>query len=77
MRINPETLKQLVRNVLSTQPDEIGCDECFEQLDKFVEITLADKNTAEAMPLFHEHLLHCQNCREEFEALLAILRGME
>ena len=76
MIIDPDTLKQLVRNVLSTQPDEIGCDECFEQLDRFVEITLAGKNTAEAMPLVHNHLQRCQNCREEFEALLAVLRSV-
>jgi len=33
----------------------------------------AGKNAAEAMPLVQEHLDRCNDCREEFEALLAAL----
>ena len=77
MQLRPNTLQRMVRNVLTTRPDEIGCDECLEQLDRFVEITLAGKNAAEAMPLVQDHLKRCDDCREEFEALLAVLRAME
>jgi hypothetical protein len=76
MRLEPATLKRMVRGVLSTRPDEIGCDECFEQLDRFVEMTLAGKDAAEAMPLVRDHLDRCDDCREEFEALLAALRAL-
>ena len=76
MRIEPATLKKMVRSVLTARPDEIGCDECFEQLDRFVEMTLAGKNAAEAMPLVQDHLDRCRDCREEFEALLAALRAL-
>jgi hypothetical protein len=74
MNLEPETLKQMVRNVLSTRPDEIGCEECFDKMDRFVEMTLAGKNAAEAMPLVQDHLERCRECREEFEALLEALR---
>lgn len=77
MKLRPDTLQRMVRNVLTTRPDEIGCDECLEQLDRFVEITLAGKSAAEAMPLVQDHLERCKDCREEFEALLAVLRAME
>ena len=70
------TLKRMVRNVLTTRPDEIGCDECFEQLDLFVEMTLAGKNAAEAMPLVQDHLERCRDCREEFEGLLTALQAL-
>ena len=76
MKLEPATLKQMVRNVLTTQPDEIGCDECFERLDRFVEMKLAGKNAAEAMPLVQDHLERCQDCREEFEALLTALQAL-
>jgi hypothetical protein len=76
MNLEPETLKQMVRNVLSTRPDEVGCDDCFEQLDRFVEMTLAGKDAAEAMPLVQDHLERCRDCREEFEALLEALRTL-
>ena len=77
MKLEPVRLKKMVRGILSTRPDEIGCDECFAQLDRFVELQLAGKNAAEAMPLVHDHLERCQDCREEFEALLAALRALE
>ncbi|MGC9350338.1 MAG: hypothetical protein ACP5JG_19505, partial [Anaerolineae bacterium] len=72
----PDSLKRVVQDILTTQPYEIGCDECFAHLDTFAELWLAGKDTAEAMPLVHEHLMRCSNCREEFEALLAALKGL-
>ena len=62
--------------MITTRLDEIGCDECLEQLDRFVEMTLAGKNAAEAMPLVQDHLERCDDCREEFEALLAAPRAL-
>ena len=64
MKLEPATLKRMVRNVLTTRPYEIGCDECFEELDLFVEMTLAGKNASEAMPLVQDHLERCRDCRE-------------
>jgi predicted anti-sigma-YlaC factor YlaD len=66
----------MVSGIITTRPDEIGCDECFEQLDRFVEMKLAGKNAAEAMPLVQDHLERCDDCREEFEALLTALRAL-
>jgi len=76
MKIEPATLKRIVYSAITARPDEIGCDECFEQLDRFVETTLAGKDAAEAMPLVQDHLDRCGDCREEFEALLAALRAL-
>jgi len=68
--------KQLIRAIAISHPDEIACDECFEQLDIFAEVTLAGKNVTEAMPLVQDHLDHCRDCREEFEALLVALSAI-
>ncbi|MFL7792341.1 MAG: hypothetical protein AB8I69_09395 [Anaerolineae bacterium] len=76
MNLEPAVLKQMVRVVLSTRPDEIRCDECLDKLDRFVEMTLAGKDAAEAMPLVHDHLERCRDCREEFEVLLKVLREL-
>jgi hypothetical protein len=72
---NPDYFKVLIREVTEVREVEIGCDECFEQLDRFVEMRLSGLDTAEAMPLVQEHLGMCGECREEFEALLAALRA--
>ena len=75
-KLEAQKLKQLVRRIMTTRPDEIGCDECFQQLDEFVEMTLDGKDAAEAMPLVQDHLERCGDCREEFEALLLALQAM-
>jgi len=77
MKLEPTLLKQLVRAVMSTRADEIDCGECFEQLDCFVEMALAGKDVSEVMPLTHDHLQRCRDCREEFEALLKALQALE
>jgi len=65
----------MVRTIITTRPDEISCDECFEELDRLVEIRLAGKAIPEAMLLVQDHLERCDDCHEEFEALLAALRA--
>jgi hypothetical protein len=68
-RLEAQKLKDLVRGIITARPDELGCEECFEEVDRFVEMNLAGKDAAEAMPLVQDHLERCRECREEFEAL--------
>ena len=75
-KLEAQKLKWLVRAVMTTHPDEIGCEECFQELDRFVEIQLAGKDAAEAMPLVQDHLDRCLVCKEEFEALMVALRAL-
>ena len=74
---NQDIFKMLLREIAETREVEIGCDECFEQLDRFVEMELSGLNTAQAMPLVQDHLEICGECREEFEALLLALGATE
>jgi hypothetical protein len=76
MTLEPGGLKSLVRAILATEDEEIGCAECFEQLDRFVDLHLAGVSAAEAMPLVQQHLDRCGDCRQEFEALLAALESV-
>ncbi|MDQ3943276.1 MAG: hypothetical protein M3254_09255 [Actinomycetota bacterium] len=77
MMLNPEDLNKMIRAIMETREEDIGCDECFEQLDLFVETKLSGLNAAAAMPLVQDHLDKCGDCREEFEALLTALRATE
>jgi hypothetical protein len=76
MALDLDLLKQIVRDAITTRDDEISCRECFGQLDQFVDISLSGRNAAEAMPLVQDHLDHCTDCHEEFEALLVALRAV-
>ena len=66
---------KLVRVVAETREIEIGCDECFEQLDGFAELGLSGVEASSVMPLVGDHLDRCEDCRNEFEALLTALRS--
>jgi hypothetical protein len=66
---------KLVRAVAETREGEIGCDECFELLDRFAETELSGVEASAAMPLVGDHLGKCADCRSKFQALLRALRG--
>ena len=61
--------------VLGPDEPELGCDECFAQLDRYVELELAGTDAAEALPLLEAHLRGCPVCREEHDDLLELLRA--
>jgi len=73
--IQATQVAKIVKGVLSTRNDEIDCDECLEQLDRFAELKLAGKAPEEAIPLVQAHLNRCADCRAEFEALLSALQA--
>lgn len=75
--VRSSDIRRMVRNILTTRPDEIGCDECLARMDRFVEMELEGKHPAQAMPLVQDHLERCRDCRQEFEALLEALRHLD
>jgi hypothetical protein len=66
---------KLVKAVAETSETEIGCDGCFECLDRFVETELSGLDAAAAMPLVNDHLNKCADCRDTFEALRMAVRS--
>ena len=76
MMAEPGDLRRIVRMIYQTRADEISCDECFAQLDRFAELVREGQPAAKVLPLVQAHLDRCDDCREEFEALLAALRGL-
>jgi len=70
-----EIFKAVIEEIADTREVEIGCNECFEQLGRFVEMELSGLDAVRAMPLVHDHLQICGECRDEFEVLLTALRA--
>jgi hypothetical protein len=52
---------------------EVGCEECFDRLDEFVELELAGADPEAAIPGLRAHLDGCPACREEHDSLYALL----
>ena len=66
---------QAVRRLLGPAGPELGCDACFEQLDRYVELELAGEDADAAVPGLRAHLDGCPACREEHASLFAFIAG--
>jgi hypothetical protein len=52
---------------------ELSCDECFAQLDRYVELELAGGDADGSIPGMRVHLKGCPTCDEDHGSLLAFL----
>jgi len=68
-------LEQALGRLLGPADPEVSCDECFDQLDRYVELELAGKNVDTLAPGLRAHFDGCPACREEHESLRALVGG--
>ena len=61
----------LTRRVLGPAGRELGCDECFERLDEYVEADVAGLDADGMVPGMAAHLEGCPACRDDYESLRA------
>ena len=63
----------LVEGLLGPEEPELGCDDCFAQLDQYVELEKAGQDPDAPLPGLRAHLAGCQACREEYQSLRDLL----
>jgi len=68
-------LKQSLTRLLGPGEPEVGCDACFDYLDRYVELELAGTDADAGVPGLRAHLAGCPACREEYESLRALVGG--
>jgi hypothetical protein len=68
-------LKQALGRLLGPAAPEVGCEVCFEELDRYVELEVAGADADAAIPGLRAHLDGCPACREEHESLRALVGG--
>jgi hypothetical protein len=61
-------------SLLGPAPPELLCDECFEQLDEYVELELQGGRADQAIPGMRAHLHGCPACCEEYESLRELVQ---
>jgi hypothetical protein len=66
-------LTQALGRLLGPAEQELGCDACFEQLDRHVELEASGADADAAVPGLRAHLEGCPACREEHDSLLALV----
>jgi hypothetical protein len=65
----------LLRRLLGAAGPELTCDECFEQLDRYVELELDGAPADDLVPGMRAHLEGCAACSEEHLSLRALLES--
>jgi hypothetical protein len=63
--------------ILGPNEPELTCEECFEQLDAYVDLVLAEERADQRVPGMRAHLAGCPACREDFESLLEFTRSQD
>jgi hypothetical protein len=66
-------MNEFTGRLLGPEGPELGCDECFDQLDRYVELELRGADADAAVPGMRAHLDGCPACREEHESLRALV----
>jgi hypothetical protein len=71
--MKPPDLRQTLGRLLGPAEPEVDCDECFAELDRYVELELAGADADAAIPGLRAHLAGCPACREEHESLRTLV----
>lgn len=78
-RCDDNNRKKLMDFVLNTTFDEecihMDCTEGCEQIASLADRVASGEDINEIMPVLKEHMNHWRDCREEFDALVAVIRA--
>ena len=65
--------RELLRRLIGPDGPELTCEECFDQLDRSVELELAGAADDQQVPGMRAHLEGCPACGEDHASLLAFV----
>ena len=61
--------------IIAHRDDQMDCEMCNMNLDCLAEQVALGANLHDLLPAMEAHLACCQDCAEEFQALVCILRA--
>jgi hypothetical protein len=67
--------EHVLARLLGPAGPELTCEECFAQLDRYVELQLAGRAADAEVPGMRAHLQGCPACDEDHASLLALVRA--
>lgn len=71
--MNEHDGRQALARLLGPALPEVGCDECFDLIDRFVDLKLTGSDAEAELPGLSAHLDGCPACREEYLSLRALV----
>ena len=64
----------IIHSLLGPAGPEASCEECFDQLDVYVDREVLVGDADVLMPALAAHLRGCPACAEDHDSLLALIR---
>jgi hypothetical protein len=65
----------LLGRVLGPDEPELTCEQCFAELDRYVELVVGGEKADERVPGMKAHLHGCPACAEDFRSLRDLVAG--
>lgn len=72
---SPRSRASVLARLLGPGEPELSCEECFAQLDRYVELDLGGYGPDKHIPGMRPHLVGCPACDEDFRSLKALLES--
>ena len=66
--------RRLVAALLGPGEPELTCEQCFEQIDRYVDLASSGADADRAVPRTRAHLTGCPACAEDHDSLLEYVR---
>jgi hypothetical protein len=73
--MTPREDDKLLRALLGPTGPELSCEECFDELDRYVELELVGADADAAIPGMQAHLEGCPACREDHVSLRSFVQS--
>jgi anti-sigma factor RsiW len=70
---HPRPIADLLRGLLGPAGPELTCEQCFEYLDRYVDVELAGRDADAAVPGMCAHLEGCPACAEDHDSLHSLV----
>jgi hypothetical protein len=68
-----DALLKFIEKVKHTEDHELDCEEVFAVIDVYAEAVASGRDAPDLLPLVKHHLEICQDCFEEYQALMRVL----
>jgi len=77
MTLSKQQLEALHKMLALTKTQELTCDEVLAKMAEFAEVALAGDSIPDTFSEIEHHLALCEECDEEYTALLKALENDE
>ena len=71
--LRPHVSNRLIARLIGPAGPELSCEQCFQELDRYVELEVAGADANAAIPGMRAHLEGCPACLEDRDSLRALL----